>query len=87
MAERLSVKACPHNSHRPIELVGGDARLLLELIEAGPVGVTCRSPARPRIGGHVLNLKSMGFNVETLSGRYVLRSPVEIWKASKKASP
>ncbi|MGO6740466.1 hypothetical protein ACC732_28520 [Rhizobium ruizarguesonis] len=87
--KRLTITARIVPDGRPIKVVGREAWALQNLVKAGSVGCTPIDHPGPRWSSYVLDLRGMGFVIETIHeahggpfagthARYVLRSQVEI---------
>jgi hypothetical protein len=94
MAEQLQVVARIEPDRGPLQIKGRNAWALLQMVEAGPKGVTPIDNPGPRWSAYVFNLKHKhGLNIETRNeghrgpfpgnhARYVLLSMVEILSQS-----
>lgn len=94
---RITARLLPDGMHFSVQ--GRDAWALLELIKAGPLGVTPIDHPGPRWAAYVFKLKRKhGLDIETVyephdgdfpgnHARYVLRSAVEILKGAPRHDP
>jgi len=96
MAKRLVITALILPDGAAIKVIGREAWALQNLVRAGAGGCTPITHPGPRWSAYVLDLRGMGFIIETVheshSGafpgthaRYVLRSNVEIEDAPADA--
>ncbi|MHC2359044.1 winged helix domain-containing protein [Rhizobium leguminosarum] len=90
----ISVRILPDG--KPIKVVGREAWALQNLAKAGAAGCTPIDHPGPRWSSYVLDLRGMGFVVETIHephggpfagthARYVLRSEIEILTEAEAA--
>lgn len=93
MTKRLTITVRILPSGQPIKVVGREAWALRSLAAAGAAGCTPIDHPGPRWSAYVLDLRGMGFLIDTVHeahggpfpgthARYILRSGVEILDAS-----
>ncbi|MGJ7039666.1 hypothetical protein J2Y63_002924 [Shinella sp. BE166] len=91
--KKLTITARILPDETPITVVGRDAWALRNLVNAGLAGCTPINHPGPRWAHYVFKLRGFGFLIETINenhggpfagthARYVLRSKVEILRAS-----
>ncbi|SEH78430.1 hypothetical protein SAMN05216228_1008124 [Rhizobium tibeticum] len=96
MTKRLTIRARILPDGQPIKVVGREAWALQNLAKAGTNGCTPIDHPGPRWSSYVLDLRGMGFVIETVHeahggqfagthARYVLRSEIEILAEAEAA--
>lgn len=96
MTKRLTIRARILPDGQPIKVVGREAWALQNLAHAGVAGCTPIDHPGPRWSSYVLDLRGMGFVIETIHeahggqfagthARYVLRSEIEILTEAEAA--
>ncbi|QRI63613.1 hypothetical protein JQ506_22910 [Shinella sp. PSBB067] len=91
--KKLTITARILPDGKPVTVIGRDAWALRNLINAGAVGCTPIDHPGPRWSHYIFKLRGFGFLIETVNenhggpfagthARYVLRSEVEIVRAS-----
>ncbi|GAA4169533.1 winged helix domain-containing protein [Shinella granuli] len=91
--KKLTITARILPDGKPMTVIGRDAWALRNLINAGTAGCTPIDHPGPRWSHYIFKLRSFGFLIETVHenhggpfagthARYVLRSSVEVLRAS-----
>lgn len=95
MTKRLVIRARILPDGNTVTVVGREAWALRNLVNAGSSGCTPIDHPGPRWSAYVLDLRGMGFQIETIHekhegpfpgshARYVLRSDVQIFEDSER---